>query len=121
MEMGVGEVIIGVSPPAIGVSGGGSRLAQITVAGGFSGRDSTLRRISPLFFGCGGKKRERKNAKMYHSLRVDWSHRLRKTDISFLRNKRKDRRVDSIPSATCTQPLWRGAGDEGDEGWDGAS
>jgi len=65
--MGVGEVMMGVSPPAIG----GSRLAQITVVGGFSGRDSGFRRISSLFFGCEGKKRERKNAKMYHSLRVD--------------------------------------------------
>ena len=69
--MGVGEVIMGVSPPGIGVSGGGSRLAQITVVGGFSGRDTILRRTSSLFFGCGDEKRERKNAKMYHSLRVD--------------------------------------------------
>ena len=71
---GVGETITGVSPPAIGESGGptgGSRLAQITVVGGFVGRDSMLRRISSLFFGRGDEKRERKNAKMYHSLRVD--------------------------------------------------
>ena len=71
MEVGVGEVIIGMSPPAIGVSGGGSRLVQITMVGGFSGQNSTLRRISPLFFGCGGKKRERKNAKTYYSLWVE--------------------------------------------------
>ena len=72
--MGVGEAITGVSPPAIGESGrltGGSRLAQITVVGGFVGRNSVLGRISSLFFGRGDKKRERKNAKMYHSLRVD--------------------------------------------------
>ena len=63
---------MGVSPPAIvGRLEGGSRLAQITVVGGFFGRDSRFRRISSLFFGREGEKRECKNAKMYHSLRVD--------------------------------------------------
>ena len=68
--MGVGEAM-GVSPPRIGVSGGGNRLAQITVVGGFAGRYSVLRRISSLFFGHWDKIRERTSAKMYHSLRVD--------------------------------------------------
>ena len=40
--MGVGEVIMGVSPPAIVGSLGGNRLAQITVVGGFTGRDWML-------------------------------------------------------------------------------
>ena len=76
MEMGVGEattgeVIMGVSPPGIGVSRGGTRLAQITVVEGIVGRKSAFRRTSPFFFGCGGKKRERKNAKIYHSPRAD--------------------------------------------------
>ena len=55
--------------PAIGVSGGGNRLAQITVAGDFFGRPSVVRRILSLFFG--DRIRERTSAKMYHSRRAD--------------------------------------------------
>ena len=100
--MGVGEAIIGVSPAKIGVSGGGSRLAQITVVGlGFAGRGLLLRRSLSLSLGCRDRERERKNVRMYHSLPVDWVHLLRKKDTRFLRNTRKDWRVDFIPSGGC--------------------
>jgi hypothetical protein len=75
-----------VSPPGIGVSWleggarlvpwvtmrelGGSRLAQTTVVEGFGGRSSMLGRISFLLERR-DKMRERKNPKMYHSLRAD--------------------------------------------------
>ena len=62
---------MGVSPPTIGVSVGGNRLAQITVVGGFVGRYSILRGVSSPFFGRLDRIRERKYAKMYHSRRVD--------------------------------------------------
>jgi hypothetical protein len=84
--MGVGEAM-GVSPPGIGVSWaeggarlvpwvtmrelGGSRLAQTTVVEDFGGRRSMLGRISFLLFERRDKMRERKNAKIYHSLRAD--------------------------------------------------
>lgn len=62
--MGVGEAMTGVqSKSAIDVIAGGSRLAQITAVGlGFVDRESMLRLISFLFFGCLGEKRERKSA-----------------------------------------------------------
>ena len=75
-----------MSPPGIGVSWleggarlvpwvtmrelGGSRLAQTTVVEGFGGRRSMLGRISFLLERR-DKTRERKNPKMYHSLRAD--------------------------------------------------
>lgn len=100
MEMGVGVVIMGVSPPAIGVSVGGRRLPQITVVEGFVGRESLFRRVSSLF-GYEGKKHERKNAKIYHSQQVGRPHRLRKKDTSFLRSSRKDWKVGFIPTESC--------------------
>ena len=117
--MDVGEA--GVSSPAIGESesGGrteGSRLAQITVVGGFVGRDPVFRRILSLFFGRGDEKCARKNAKMYHSLRVDRFHRLRKGDTSFLRNNRKDQKVSSIPRGSYMYRT-RVAEGEGDKGY----
>ena len=64
----------GVSPPGIGVSGGGSRLAQITAVAGlgfdFVDRRLTLGQIPSLLSGCRGKNRERKNPKIYHNLRA---------------------------------------------------
>ena len=71
IEMGSGEAT-GVSPPAIGVSVEGNRLAQITVVGDLAGRHSTLRRISSSFFGLWDKMRDRTNPKMYqYSRRAD--------------------------------------------------
>ena len=91
--MGDGEETSGLSQrsPTSIVRGGGSRLAQITaVEPGFAGRDWILRRVLSVFFACGDEKRERKIAKMYHSLRANRSELLRKMDTKFLRNLRKD-------------------------------
>ena len=57
--------------------GGGCRLPQIMVVKGFGDRRSMLGRISSIFFGRRDKMRERRNAKVYHGLRADRSHRWR--------------------------------------------
>lgn len=102
ITIGVGEVMKGVSPPAISMSGGGSRLAQITaVALGFVSEGSVLGGISSLLFGRRDERREHKSVRMYHSLRYDWAHRLRKEDKAFPRNRRKDSRVNSIIPTRC--------------------
>ena len=69
IEMGVGEAM-GVSPPTIGesVSGGGSRLAQITVGPGGFGLGSIFRRVSSLFFRRAEGNRECGSEKIYQSL-----------------------------------------------------
>ena len=78
--MGVGETM-GVPSPAIGVSGEGDRLAQITVGGDFAGRHSVLRRSSSPFFGRWDELRERTNAQIHHSARFG-------DDTSLLRSNR---------------------------------
>ena len=63
----------------------------MTVGGlDFVGGDAALRRRSSLCFGRRGGKRERKSARMYHSLRVNWAHRLQEKVMRSLRNRRKD-------------------------------
>lgn len=102
MVVSAGEVTRGVSPLLIGASGGGSRLAQITVVGlDFAGRRSALERILPLSSGFRGKSRERKTREMYHNLRVICFHRLGKISMRSLSNSSKDRRVSCILNGDC--------------------
>jgi len=104
--MGIGEAMV-VPPPPVDVDGRGSKLAQIVAVGELAGWYSTLRCIPFLLFGFWGKIRERTNAKMYHSRRVDRSHRLRKKDISLPR-KSRNHEARFIPVGVArTVPVWR--------------
>ena len=60
-----------VSSPAIGVDVRGNWLAQITVDRLSIADRASMRRRASSSLGRRGEKREHKNAKMHHSLRVD--------------------------------------------------